>query len=91
MRIASKLSFKRQLSLLTKCISKEFNLHTELDNLGLVYDDLRYKNNGPIVHSSTKYLTLDSLLCDHHEVPIVSFFLVRVVLTLVLNMQVLNI
>lgn len=74
MRIASKLSLKRQLSLLSKCISEELNLHTELENLGLVYDDLRYKNNEPIVHSSTKYLTPDNLLCDPHEVPIVSFF-----------------
>lgn len=74
MRIASKFSLKSQLSLLNKCISEELNLHAELEKLGLVYDDLRYKNNEPIVHNSTKYLTPDNLLCDPHEVPIVSFF-----------------
>jgi len=74
MRIASKLSLKRQLSILNKCITEELDLHKELECLGLVYDDLRYRNNESIAHSSTKYLTLDSLLCDPHEVPIVSFF-----------------
>jgi DNA (cytosine-5)-methyltransferase 1 len=74
MRIASKLSLKRQLSILSKCISEGLDLHKELENLGLEYDDLKYKNNEPIVHNSTKYLTPDSLLCDPNEVPIVSFF-----------------
>lgn len=74
MRIASKLSLKRQLSILSKCISEGLDLHRELDSLDLVYDDLRYRNNEPIVNSSTKYLTPDNLLCDPHEVPIVSFF-----------------
>lgn len=74
MRIASKLSLKRQLSILSKCISEGLNLHTELESLGLVYDDLRYKNNEPIVYSSAKYLTPDNLLCSLHKVPIVSFF-----------------
>jgi len=74
MRIASKLALKRQLSIIDKCISEELNFHAELKKSGFIYDDLRYKSNEPIVHSSAKYLTPDRLVCVPHEVPIVSFF-----------------
>jgi DNA (cytosine-5)-methyltransferase 1 len=74
MNFAEKISFENQLSILNKCISKKNALHVELEQLGLTYDDFRYRTNKPIEYSSAQYLTPDNLDYEFHGVPVVSFF-----------------
>lgn len=74
MNFAAKLSVDEQLSVLNKCISKELDLHSELERLGLRYDELRYRDNTPATHSSAQFITPDNFDFENHGVPIVSFF-----------------
>lgn len=74
MNFASTISIDTQLSILNKCISKKIAICDELKRLGLSYDDLRYRNNSPILSSPAKLLTPDDVASNNHGVPIVSFF-----------------
>lgn len=74
MNVAAKFSIDQQLSILNECISEGIDLHAELEDLGLSYDDLRYRNNFPITPNSAEFLTPNNFASDHHGVPIVSFF-----------------
>jgi len=67
-------SIETQLSILNRCISRKIDLHSELKHLGWSYDDLRYRNNPPIIASPSKFLTPDEIALNHHGVPVVSFF-----------------
>lgn len=74
MNFAEKIPLENQLSILNQCISKKIALHLELEQLGLTYDDFRYRTNHPIESSSTQYLTPDNFDYKFHGVPVVSFF-----------------
>lgn len=72
---AQRLSLLDQTVILHHCLTQELDLHQELQQLGLTYNDLRYRTNPAIaaVHSPP-YLPLEYFAVQQHEVPVVSFF-----------------
>lgn len=74
MIITDKLSFVEQSKVLERCVANGLGLHSELQRLGWNYEDLTYKNNKPLIYTSSQYLTPQDFDFNHHGIPVVSFF-----------------
>ena len=87
------LSFKAQLNLLKRCISRDLNLEKELKAHGLTYDNLQYGKN--VIQDNlfadnsafAEYKSLNQYRADNHGIPAVSFFLGVAAWIWDLNMQ----
>ena len=74
MIINAKISFREQSKILDCCVRNGLLLHSELQHLGLNYEDLIYKNNKPLISTSAQYLTPQDFDFNYHDIPFVSFF-----------------
>jgi len=68
------LSIDQQSDLLHECVAKNLRLADELANLGLTYDDLRYRSNQPSLTSSFKSTLAQLTFRPSVGIPAVSFF-----------------